>query len=188
MCPLWSSVTLAQIPARGRQPLILMLKSNIKQMVQALKNCQLMFEVEIYITPTLNPDYFSTWLFSDIRRNNECMFASFWSGVMRLLTGNYFLVFILILFTFPLQSCLLSKSFEIKLIYFTVYSNSMSCFAESFKPFIHKSLFTYTMFIMYYVKLAQYYWLSGVSWRMMMGWTGWILTETFIYFNIMWDG
>ena len=83
------------------------------------------------------------------------MFASFWSGVMRLLTGNYFLVFILILFTFPLQSCLLSKSFEIKLIYFTVYSYSMSCFAESFKPLFHKSLSTYIMFIMYYVKLAQ---------------------------------
>ena len=90
----------------------------------------------------LIPDYSFTLLFSELRRNNECMFASFWSGVMRLLTGNYFLVFILILFTFPLQSCLLSKSFEIKLVYFTVYSYSMSCFAESFKPLIHKSLFT----------------------------------------------
>ena len=124
------------------------------------------------------------------------MFASFWSGVMRLLIGNYFLVFILILFTFPLQSCLLSKSFEIKLIYFTVYSNSMSCFAESFKPFIHKSLFNvYHVLCKTSTIWAQYYWLSGVSWRMMMGWTGWIikactflLTETFIYVDIMWDG
>ena len=135
--------------------MILRLRSHIKQMVQALKNCQLMFEDLHHTHTELIPDYSFTLLFSELRRNNECMFASFWSGVMRLLTGNYFLVFILILFTFPLQSCLLSKSFEIKLIYFTVYSYSMSCFAESFKPFIHKSLSTYIMFIMYYVKLAQ---------------------------------
>ena len=55
----------------------LRLRSHIKQMVQALKNCQLMFEDLHHTHTELIPDYSFTLLFSELRRNNECIYVCF---------------------------------------------------------------------------------------------------------------